>query len=289
MFVSSRFCWAITPKQTLCYGPTKCDKHPGYYEPETWRTTFLDSGFVANLHQKPEAVRTHLSFTLLHGRVKLTKEDFQRPVFTDAATVSSFAYFIFSLPKSGARLRREWNPILWDATVRQYWTWLAGNTPPGLHLADQVRVTWAAALINSPEDLSHFFAQLRGIWKHVPPEFLATRPPYMPDHGDQAEPTDYMPLFEALFAHDHPAYEAIATMLPSEIDALFEAYNDFPVFWFRAAVLRARWNYEAQRVWLKRRTAFCRALKESVIAEAMHPRRIEHIINHYGFDALLDM
>ncbi len=244
---------------------------------------------MANLQQKPEAVRTHLSFALLHGRVKLKRGDFLRPVFTDPATVSSFAFFIFSLPKCGVRFRREWNPLLWDATVRQYWTWLAGTPPVGIHLPDQVNVKWAAALINSPDDLFAFFAQLRGIWKYVRPEFLATRPPYMPNHGDQAEPTDYMPLFEALFAPDHSAYEAVATMLPTEIDALFEAYSDFPVFSFRTAVLRARWNYEAQRIWLKRRTAFCKALKEDVIAAAMHPRRIEHILNTYGWDALMEL
>jgi hypothetical protein len=289
MFVSSRFCWAITQKQTLCHEHLSCEKHSGYYDSETWRKTFLDSGLVANLHEKPEVVRTHLSFALLHKRVKLTKEEFQRPVFTDPITASSFAYFIFSLPKYNVRFRREWNPLLWDATVRQYWTWLASNTPPGLRLSDQVNVKWAAALINSPGDLLAFFAQLRGVWKYVLPQFLATRPPYMPDHGDQAEPTDYFPLFEALFAPNHSAYEAIATMLPSEIDALFEAYSDFPVFSFRVGVLRARWNYEAQRVWLKRRTTFCRALKEDVIAEAMHPRRIARLLDQYGWEALMEM
>lgn len=257
----------------------------GFYNHETWVTTFLDSSRIADLQYDSRGhIYTHMNLVFLHGRVKLCPADFARPVFQDPATVSNFAYFCVILPKFRQQpLKREWNPMLWDATVRAYWTW---RTKISFWRSDQVNVQCAAALIHSFEDLYHFFSALRGIWAYVAPEHLATRPPYMPNHGPQAEPTDHFPLFEQLFTRTHPAYEAIATTPQQDVEAFLTAFSDLPIFRATTNIIRNRWNTEARWVWDQRRRNFIRAQKESVIAAAMHPRRIEHIVSTYGLDAL---
>jgi hypothetical protein len=292
--LSAQFCWAYDPAgpAPICYNrsigchPT-CAKHMGFYKHENWVATFLDSGHLAHLEKDQRGhIYTHINLTFLHGRVKLCPADFARPVFQDPATAHNFAYFCFLLPKFRQQpLKREWNSVLWDATVRAYWTWRTGVVGTLRH-PDQVNVQCAAALVHSFEDLQHFYAALRGVWAYVAPEHLATRPPYMPNHGPQAEPTDHFPLFEQLFTRTNSTYEAIATTPPQAVEAFLAAFADLPSFRATTAIIRNRWATEAKWVWDQRRRHFIRALKESVIAGAMHPRRIEHVINTYGLEAL---
>lgn len=144
-----------------------------------------------------------------------------------------------------------------------------------------------ASLVKTLADLHAFFAQLVGLWKYVPPEFLASRPPYMPDHGDQAEPScgNYPAMFEAFFTSIE--HHSILLANATERDNFFNSFRPvLPLLAHGETLLRQMWySYQAD-FYRKKRAEFKRHLRQLVIAEAMKPLRIATMLEKHGFDGL---
>jgi hypothetical protein len=172
---------------------------------------------------------------------------------------------------------RTQRPAWWLRGARQQWELRCqGRLPSDLVQLEQI--------VQQPSDLAPFLALLYEQKQYVDPIHLATRPSYMSKEGPQAEPchTSYLSLFERLILSS----EAIATMTPQEVDELLAPYQVLVQFAIVSPLIKARWTYERERITFRRRTKFCQALRDEIISEAWHPRRVERILNLFGWDGL---
>ena len=138
--------------------------------------------------------------------------------------------------------------------------------------------------VKVPTDLPPFLALLREQRQAIPQIFLDTRPSYMLREPPQAEPshTGYLALFERILESS----DSIAAMSETEVTAVLSPFQDLPGFRAITPILLNRWDYERRRVWRNRRQAFCRALKEELIAAAYAPQRVEGLLERYGHEGL---
>lgn len=178
------------------------------------------------------------------------------------------------------------NPAAWATAVRDFWEERRDQRPKHPERGFK-RNTEFVRLINSIDDLRAAFTILRAVKQNIPEIFLATRPSYMSKEGPQWEPchTGYLALLEVIL-EDKPG----VTMASEEELAAFWAENSgllqLNTPQLRSA-LTGRWHYEKDRMLRRKQRAFKDELCEELIAEAMHPRRVQHILDNYDMDGLM--
>lgn len=251
---------------------------------------FLRQGHGANMTTSSAAAIHLLSW--FRSGIRLHAEDFQCEPLSVPEKQAQYLEFVFLVAATHPKFSRVWNPSLWDTVVREIWKERCDShrtpfTPrPRVPIANKQILS----MIKNMEDLTSFFDQLIGIWKYVPPEFLATRPPYMKPHGDQAEPSwgVYPPLFEAFFTScDH---YAILTASPQEQDAFFLRFSpQLPMLAQYEYILRRNWYFYQNDFYTKKRNQFKRHVRQLIIAEAMRPERVAAMLEAHGFDAIEDV
>jgi hypothetical protein len=175
----------------------------------------------------------------------------------------------------------------WEQAIRDFWEERRDQRPKD-PAKGWKRNTEFVRFINNIQELQTAFAILRTVKGHVPQEFLDTRPSYMSREGPQWEPchTGYLTLLEGIF-EDKPG---VTMASPAE----------WAAFWQENAVLlqlntpqlrmalESRLTYERERMLRRKRRTFMDELRNEVIAGAMHPNRVEYVLNKYGWDGLSD-
>ncbi len=175
---------------------------------------------------------------------------------------------------------RSQRPAWWLAAARANWHLRCQyRLPPDLPPLEQV--------VQEPSDVVPYLALLREQKQKIDPIFLATRPPYMSREGPQAEPSheSYLSFFERMILSS----ESIATMTAEEVKELLAPFQDLPQFRIITPIVERRWAYEREHIWAKRRQAFRQRVQSELIAEALHPRRVERLLGLVGFDGLLEI
>jgi hypothetical protein len=177
-------------------------------------------------------------------------------------------------------------PHAWAAAVREFWEERRDQRPKD-PVKGWKRNTEFVRLINSIDDLRAAFTILRTVKQHIPEIFLATRPAYMSKEGPQWEPchTGYLALLEGILEEKPGVTMASETEL-----AAFWAENAGLLQLNTPQLLTAltgRWHYEKERMMRRKRRAFQDELWEELVAEAMHPRRVQHILDKYDMDGLM--
>lgn len=176
---------------------------------------------------------------------------------------------------------------MWHQAVRDFWEERRDQRPKD-PTKGWKRNTEFVRLINNIQQLQAAFTILRTVKQHVPQEFLDTRPSYMNREGPQWEPchTGYLALLEGIL-EDKPG----VTMASPE---------EWAAFWQENAVLlqlntpqlrsalEGRLAYERGRMLRRKQRTFMDELRDEVIAGAMHPNRVEYVLNKYGWDGLSD-
>ena len=178
------------------------------------------------------------------------------------------------------------NPHTWAAAVRDFWEERRDGLPKE-PAKGYKRNAQFVRLINNIDDLRAAFTILRTVKQHIPQIFLDTRPSYMSREGPQWEPchTGYLALLEGIL-EDKPG----VTMASEEELAAFWTENS-GLLQLNTPQLRqaltGRWHYEKDRMLRRKQRVFKDELCEELIAEAMHPRRVQHILDKYDMDGLM--
>lgn len=178
------------------------------------------------------------------------------------------------------------NPDIWAIAVRDFWEERRDGRPKD-STKGWKRNAEFIKLINSIDDLRAAFTILRTIKQSIPQIFLDTRPPYMSREGPQWEPchTGYLALLEGIL-EDKPG---VTMAFPLELEAFWAENAGLPQLntpQLRAA-LGGRWEYEKNRMLRRKQRVFVDELWEELIAEAMHPRRVQHILENYDMEGLM--
>jgi hypothetical protein len=173
---------------------------------------------------------------------------------------------------------RTQRPSWWLEGARKHWELRCQyRVPPDLPPLE--------AIVQEPSDVAPFLALVREQKKPIPQIYLDTRPPYMSREAPQAEPchTGYLSLFERIIESAEP----IATLTPQEVDELLGPFQDLLQFSAVTQLIKRRWDYERERIYTRRRAKFRQLLHDTIIGEAMHPRRVERILEQHGFEGLI--
>jgi hypothetical protein len=183
-------------------------------------------------------------------------------------------------------MNRLKTPDAWAAAVLSFWEERRDGRPKD-PIGGWKRNTEFVRLINSIDDLRAAFTILRTVKQNIPQIFLATRPAYMSKESPQWEPchTGYLALLEGIL-EDKPG---VTMASAAELDA----------FWTENAgliqlntpqlrqAIQGRWQYEKERMLRRKQRAFKDELWEELVAGAMHPKRVQHILDHYDMDGLM--
>jgi hypothetical protein len=248
---------------------------------------YLQEGHGANMTVDSSAAIYLLSW--FRKGVRLAPSDFQCELLSDTSKQPQFLEFVFLVAATHPRFCRAWNPHLWDTVAREIWKQRCSSHRPPFTPFPAVPISnkQILSMVKTLDDLHAFFEQLLGLWEYVQPEFLATRPPYMKPHGDQAEPTwgTYTAMFEAFFTS--PEHYAILTASPQECDAFFTKFcPKLRRLAYDETMLRRMWYSYQTEFYRKRRAEFKRHFRQLIIAEALRPARVAKLLEAHGFDVL---
>jgi hypothetical protein len=165
-----------------------------------------------------------------------------------------------------------------DALFKSFWVQLEKGQPANFRSFTKQ--------IQTAEHLKLFLDSILGVYFYIHPILLATRPPYMPKHGPQYSPSHpvWISLFDNIFTNG--SNYQIITLTDAEIDSIVESIKDLPDFMSAWPAIRARWQSEREQLWEIRRHYFMTNYAREIIAEAIHPRRVERILEMGGFEAL---
>lgn len=245
---------------------------------EPWVQAWLHSGKMRHLETNLDFVAA--ANQAFRSGVRMTPADLQHPSLQGYDGPG--ALFTLLVAETHPLFSRSWNPSLWEATLRKAWEWRCGE-PRWRRSPFQASNKALAAMIKTPLDLERFFVVISQVRLPLDPAFAATRPPYMSKVGPYADlpsTSEYYTLFEQLL--ESPSSEAIVTMTTAELQAIFGRCTHMPALQAAVPTLLVRWSYERARVWSRRRAYFKARLQESIIQEAMHPRRMMERLEAYG-------
>lgn len=179
----------------------------------------------------------------------------------------------------------------WTAKVQQFWIQRAvwPSMPSWMReYRNMVSNEEFAHLVRTLDDLRAALLILTTLRTYVNPDFLATRPSYMKQEGDQAElqRQDYYPVFEAVLENN----PGIVLASGQEIRAVLEEFAErLPVLWATRFWFYSNLEFYSARMRRRQQvlsTAKRQQLKLGVIEQAMHPRRVERLLEIGGFEAL---
>jgi hypothetical protein len=175
-------------------------------------------------------------------------------------------------------LPRRWrSPATWEATILSFWRERASGTVAEPALGHFYNIHFAR-LVQNPEDLRSALRILLQVKQFVPQHFLDSRPPYMSREGPQWEPdfVAWMALLEPVLEENNGIKLASTGELASVVD---EFRDTLPQLYGRRQWILDRQRYEADRVWRQKRRHFEDVYRQEVVAGAMNPRRVEHMMN----------
>lgn len=183
---------------------------------------------------------------------------------------------------AGANLYRplpnRWrSPAAWDATILSFWQERNTGVPADLYLGRFFNWQFAR-MVQNPEDLRAALRILLSVKQPIPQHFLDSRPPYMSREGPQYEPDHvaWMALLEPVLENNNGIKLAGTAELASVVD---EFRDTLPQLYGRRQWILDRQRYEADRVWRQQRRHFEDVYRQEVVAGAMNPRRVEHMMN----------